>query len=153
MLESRNAWDCVLCAFGTVLDLTYEQMQALVGHDGSGIVRKDLPEPLCRLGYPVDHLVEALIASDYACTELTPEIILDGEIVLREPDWKWFQEKHMMGHKGVLFGEGKSIPHCVAWDGELVWDPNGYCYAFNENRNGAFTAWSFMRIDKIVLWK
>lgn len=114
MIHAPNRWSCLPCAFAMALDETFEEMIFHLNHDGSEIIRPDMPEPLCRKAFDVNELLQVAIQLGY------------GFIALPKPPDKL---------KAVLLGETKNgVPHAVAWTGNRVYDPAGGRYPLSDFR-------------------
>lgn len=122
-----------------------EKLIALLGHDGSEIVWPQFDEPLCRRGFHIQELI--FIAWRNYSRTVTPFEALpllqsgDGEPleITTLPDPKDRMRELMPHNSGVLTGlTPNGRPHAVAWDGELVYDPNGLVYPIDRFRLETF---------------
>lgn len=128
LIRQPNKWSCTAAAFAMVLDIDFDIFIGLIGHDGSEIVRPQLPEPLCRRGF---HIIECI----HACYDLgysvTPFDAIPCSIVHNHILDLWsgdIAEKHLlkiiMREQGVIMGyTSENNPHAVAWDRTHIYNP------------------------------
>lgn len=147
LVRCRRSWDCTACAFATIFDLTYEEVIAKLGHDGSEIVRPGLPDPDCRRGFHPQEVIDVSERLGYILTpfEARPSSIVRGialEVEIPEGYACRFH-RHLEDQVGVLIGRNlKNRPHAVVWDGSSIHDPaNGEVYGTH-----LFQAQTFWRI-------
>jgi hypothetical protein len=50
---------------------------------------------------------------------------------------------HLAVSKGILIGQLSKYWHAVAWDGEMVFDPRGRIYPFDDCKINLATYWRF----------
>jgi hypothetical protein len=141
-----NKWSCLPTAFAIVLDKDVEKVLKLIGHDGSEKIFPDLEEPYCRRSFHLQELVEVCLYYKYAVTqiEVNPVSEACGQLY-PVPTCKATFSHYLHVGTGVLLGHGSAgTPHAVAWDGRIVYDPNGLVYDLAK-----FTPMAFLLIAKI----
>jgi len=119
-----------------LMDLTPQEIIEIVGHDGQEVIWPQLPVPRCLRGHHIQEMQDVAYAHGhvFAPVEVHPRSGPQGY-----PD-KWNRvfsasaaEKRfvqmIVGRKALLFGRHSSGEnHVCAWDGSMVYDPNGSIY-------------------------
>lgn len=131
LLRQPNRWSCLPVSFCMVLDITYERMIELVGHDGSEIIYKKYEEPICRRSFHIQEMIDVCIFHDYSITQIEKSSTLVNkygkEYAIDFPLTRL--KRYLLDYTGVLVGTGHlGTPHAVAWDGVYIYDPNGTKY-------------------------
>jgi hypothetical protein len=143
--RSPNRWSCLPTAFAMALYTSVHEVIAKAGHDGSEIAWPQFPEPLCRRGFHIQEMI--FIAWRHYSRTVTPFEALpmlrscDGDPIdvpsLPEPHWR--MPEVMANASGVVTGTTiNGQPHAVAWDGEIILDPNGTTYSIDKFRLECF---------------
>lgn len=132
LLQQPNRWSCVPTAFAMTANLTAEEFIFRLGHDGSEILWPSLEEPLKRKGFSINECLVAAIPKLYAYLPTIscycPGPNLPECIIRFKPDYI----KHLIkGQVAILAGTVSGHRHCVAWNGEKVFDPNGTIYGID----------------------
>ena len=128
-IKQSNGWSCTACAFAMACYITLEEFIEKVGHDGSEIMFSDLPEPLCRKGFPFPECIQVCLRLDLTVTpiDFKPKCTSD-DTHSYELDHTDFANQMMREYQGVISGMGVRIHHTVAWDGKQIYDPGiGVC--------------------------
>lgn len=127
--QNPNFWSCLPASFATVLDASINHVLRCVGHDGSEILRPEMPDPERRRGFHIQEMIEVAIFYGYAVTpiEARPMMRLFGhqeatELPLDEGAVR--RLTRLMGaHIGVLTGlNPQGRPHAVVWNGYQLFD-------------------------------
>lgn len=129
------------------LDVSVEELTALLRHDGSEILFSGLPEPACRRGFHIQELIHVAICLNRSVTpyELVPAIAPTG---FNPALWghaigstyrRSFFEHLIREHRGVITGRTPTTNHAVAFKVGQIYDPDGRTYPFSfeycEKRN------------------
>ena len=128
LIKQPNNWSCTATAVAMLLDCEIKDIFNWVGHDGSAIIFPDLPDPSCRKGIHIQEIIDIvpLVPIEYEPWQ-TP----NGEDeFLVFTDYKDRFYNHLFGNPGLLVGVAKDHWHTVAWNGSLVYDPNGTIYLY-----------------------
>ena len=157
LLRKPDRWMCLPASFAMVLDLPLAAIFEEIGHDGSQIMRPDLPEPTCRRGFHPQELVHVCLNHGHAATrvELFPVLRAtpDGaEHVVAYPDDNWVRFTRVIEQsRGVIEGVGRRCGHAVAYEYGHIFDPDGCEYGYSRDacqQHGFFTQYLW-RIDRI----
>lgn len=119
-----------------LLDHSIQEVIQGIGHDGSEIIWPEKRDPLRRRGFHIQEVYHYALCSGYALIpyDLAPSCAPDfsgkpyilrgqGEIVA----------DLMSRHEGLCIGIAQSgMHHCVAWDREMIFDPNGTVYGVED---------------------
>lgn len=140
-----NAWSCVPTAFAMVLDMPVEDLIKETGHDGSEILYEDLPEPFRRRSFHLQEIVYILVKQKFATFPWHPYRCssVEGEYMIEdEPHYE-----ELLHLQGVFFGYrlGSSLPHAVAWNGQIIFDPIGARYPYDQFKVEEF--WPVVKAD------
>lgn len=128
LIRQPNRWSCTAAAFAMVLDIDFDRFIGLIGHDGSEIIRPQLPEPLCRKGF---HIIECIYACYDVGYSVTPFDAIPCGIVNNHVLDLWDKNeglmrlfKVIMHEQGVITGyTSENRPHAVAWDSTHIYNP------------------------------
>lgn len=134
LIRSPNQWSCTACAFAMVCNLTLDEVLLGVGYDGSEVLFPDLPEPLCRKGFPFPDCIRLCLYRGLSVTpvDLEPECTPDG-IHYFKLDHKEFVQRMLEKYQGVIQGKGNKVLHAVAWDRKQIYDPSIGIYDFENH--------------------
>lgn len=126
-----NKWSCLPTAFAIALGVPVGEVIKTIGHDGSEIVFPGLTEPFCRRSFHIQELIDVCTHRNIGIIPV--EIAPISETIRRHtykiPVLSDRIEYYLIKYTGVLTGIGASgKPHAVAWDGNMVLDPNGGKY-------------------------
>ena len=137
LLLKPNGWTCLATSFAMALDVSYKELFARIGHDGSQILAQYC-DPYQRRGHHIQECIEAALTLGYSVTpvELFPVLsspIWGNHVVEFDCNWERF-ERHAHENRGVITGAGVSCGHAVAFDRGHVYDPDGWVYAFSKER-------------------
>lgn len=123
--RQSNNWSCLPTAFAIILDKPVQDVFDFLGHDGSEILWRDLPEPLCRRSFHIQEMYDYAIARDHMVMpiELMSGIqpantcipfILPGQRLHRV-------HGYLDNFDAVITGTFNGNRHAVAWvDGQYV---------------------------------
>ena len=125
LIKQPNKWSCSACAFAMALNLTLKEFIYQIGHDGSEIWFPELPEPLCRKGFPYPECIQVCLKWDFSVTpvDFKPLCGPDNEHRI-ELDHTDFANQMLRGYRGIISGMGNQYFHTVAWDGKQIYDPS-----------------------------
>lgn len=134
LIRSPNQWSCTACAFAMVCNLTLDGIFLGIGHDGSEIVFPNLPEPLCRKGFPFPECIRLCLCRGLSVTpiDFEPRCTPDGEHYY-ELDHREFVYNMLEKYQCVIEGMGREHPHTVAWDRKQIYDPSIGIYDFENH--------------------
>lgn len=142
---------CVLMSFAMVMDEDPQTLIKELGHDGLSVVAYEEPAPNCLRSFHPQEFVDLLQARGFACTMFDAEPkMMHGRTLVDHTKFLGptrFQESLRLG-QGVIFGILKeTMPHAVAWDGKVVFDPRGYHWSFP---NSEFKPLFFFLVQRII---
>ena len=148
LVTQPNAWSCPIAALAMVLDCTINEITDYLEHDGSEILNM-LPEPACRKGFHIQELVDVALLMGYSMTPIEAQPVqLNSEH--HEYDltkWGMFPSTesrfqfYLDNNIGLIVGKAREHYHTVAWDGAVVYDPNGRIYSIDDCRLDIQTFW------------
>ncbi len=133
--------NCLLYSAAMVLDVDASILVKEIGHDGSHIVWPHLGSPLGEVNYHIQEIMDCFIKRGYALAPIdlypiTEPIVLqpvEHYVLWKECDAEDRFIEYIKGHEGILIGQGNNgLGHAAAWDGELVYDPNGVTYELSD---------------------
>ena len=131
--EAPSRWCCLANAFAMALDIPIQEVFESVGHDGSEIIWKNLPEPFNRRSFHIQEMIAMcrrkfnLYVTEYQAAyalsptgyDVDPYVTHNFEVMERMIARE--------SHNGVLTGLSGKMPHAVAWDGyeKMIYDAGG----------------------------
>ena len=118
---------CLLYSAAMVLDVEPEILIEEIGHDGMRVVWGDLPQPRCYRSHHIQEIQDCAIRRGkfFAPVEANPLIgHPNTQPISIYPPGKCEERMLTILHnrRAILIAPG----HAAAWDGESVYDPNGY---------------------------
>lgn len=127
---------CLVYSLAMLLDESPDALIQELGHDGMREVFPDYPVPHNYQGHHIQEIIELCLNRGIA---LTPVEFMPRYASAKDPtDWRCLYlpddaskrfKRLITGRKGILIGRNyKGNGHACAWDGHIVWDPNGYHY-------------------------
>ena len=131
-----NNWSCLPKAFALALEVDFANLIRKVGHDGSEIVRPELPEPYCRRSFHIQEMIDYTTWLGYSVTpiEAFPRSVVDDIVLPLPGDHVKRMVDYLSRYSGVLTGQG--VPsgrhHAVAWKNGRVLDPAGVANDLND---------------------
>ena len=157
LLRKPERWMCLPASFAMVLDLPLSAIFDEIGHDGSQIIKPNLPEPICRRGFHPQELIHLCLTHGYAATrvELYPVLCLSpgsGDYVVAYPDDNWTRFTRVIQQsRGVIEGVGRRCGHAVAYEHGCIFDPDGHEYDYSREacQQRGFITQHLWRIDRI----
>ena len=134
-IHSPKPWGCLVAAFASVLDLSYDAVVGYIGHDGSEVIWSTKPEPMNRRGFHPQELIRVAYMLGYSVTEIQRVMLSaptpnDRIYTCENP---YFQSALIQ--VGVIYGIGEKLRHAVASNGSEVWDPKGRIVPITELRS------------------
>lgn len=146
-----NGWSCLANAFAMALDIPIHEIFKSVGHDGSEIIWKDLPEPFNRRSFHIQEMVAmcrrrfGLYVTEYQAVYALAPTGYNVDPLVRPNLGVMEQMLSLEIHDGVLTGFSGKMPHAVAWDGyeKMIYDAGGCCYSIDKFSIQSF--WCFSR--------
>lgn len=103
------------------LNVSIEALYRRVGHDGSEIVNKEMPEPWCRRAFHERELID--LAYEHSHWMIRIDRDLDHIGLKHYNDARLFAL--ILQHPTIIVGEFPK-QHAVACDTDSVFDPRGY---------------------------
>lgn len=141
LLKMRSGeHQCLVYSLAMLLDEDPDVLIEELGHDGTGKWFPKWEIPYCYRGHHMQEVVDVCIRRGVC---LTPIEVFPRVASQRDPsDWRalWSVEyavirfkKMVEGRPGILIGNAKNGGgHACAWDGNIVFDPNGRNYSLQE---------------------
>ena len=133
--------NCLLYSAAMVLDVDAEVLITEIGHDGSRLEWTNLGRPLGEINFHIQEIIDCCIRRGYTLTPIelypvsVPDVYYDIDHCAIFDSWdaeKRFED-HIKNRVGILVGQGNNgLGHAAAWDGELVYDPNGVTYDISD---------------------
>jgi len=118
---------CLIYATAMLLGASPEWVEESLGHDGSEVWWPELGIPWCQRGVHMQEILDIVEASGslLICYQLMPTSVpIDGGT--RKTIW---EPEYAMKRFSLILELGPGIVitdrHACAWDGSLVYDPNG----------------------------
>jgi hypothetical protein len=145
LVKQHGTDDCVAAALAMVFDASYDR----VSRDLFSDMMYPFPEPWADLpkvpdmnvicDYAIGEWFTALVPCelDPVCSphidcppvKVWPRSKSGGQG--GELQFEWALRRGPGLIEGSLVGTGKQLGHMVAWNGQVVYDPRGYCYSMN----------------------
>lgn len=118
------------------LDVTDDDLIAVIGHDG-GFIFRDYPEPCNRRGFHISELIIAARQLGYSVTpiERCPSwYYREGDNVIRRSfnDNIDYFNSTITTTSGVITGDNSKGGHAVAYERGRLFDPDGFECAYGE---------------------
>lgn len=112
--QQPNDYTCLPTAFAIVIGQPIAELLEIIGHDGTGE----------RKGFHVQEIVAVLYQQGWSVTQF------DQEPRLYYPDdfiktLSFDLNGLLVSTKGVICGTFQGQAHAAAWDGQLIFNPNG----------------------------
>ena len=132
--SSLNKWsclfDCFHYAFSINGSLTQEALLQRIGHDGSKIMWKDYPEPLCRRSFHPQEFVRVGLDLGFSVTCIEKYSYLAPDVKTVPFEIEWDISRYLQIYEGVLTGtcRTRAVRHAVFWHKTgYIFDPVGVC--------------------------
>jgi len=119
------------------LDVHYLEIIGFCGHDGSEIVFPDDVDPHRRRAFHAQEMLTFALHSGKFVTpiEKRPSSMNKYGSLFALPEQELYIRDFMSMYTGVIVGHVRGNPHAVAWDGNLIYDPNGTSYEMSDKIN------------------
>ena len=151
--QTPNRWSCLPTSFAIVLDIPVSEMIERIGHDGSQLAFPTLREPECRRGFHIQECIDVALSLGVSVTPIeafprhAPAVDVNP-ILIDFPGGNEDRFRRTIGtSKGVLTGRGLHTQHAVAYDHNLIFDPNWRPYLLGtEDDPGSFSAYCAWRL-------
>lgn len=157
-----NRWSCLPTAFAMGIGIPVKQIFDYLGHDGSEIIWPEFPEPKKRKAFHIQEMIDFSLTKDVCPVHIEVNPISATEVNLifhklgqslekgnLETSQSLYREiqarmhniktdpnritNYLNRYKSIALG---ILPtgtlHAVAWDRNLVYDPNGVAYSVEE---------------------
>lgn len=135
-MKQQNRWSCLPTSLAILLgEPNIDNIIKFLGHDGSEIVWKHLPDPMSRRAFHIQEMNMYAFSQGYCLSPVYPRIALRPH---REAEMfeVLFPEEEFIGiiknNIGILMGHATEHRHAWAWNNNLVIDPNGSQYTFDD---------------------
>jgi hypothetical protein len=144
-IPNNNSWSCLPASFAMACGIPFRDFIDLLGHNGDARPYKDKSK---RRGFHFQECIEVVWNLGFACTpiERFPALIHSYGDTEATPIYfgqsdadnlARFMRYLTTAKQGVLEGirkriDGSNAGHAVAWDGELIYDPSGKTYLFED---------------------
>lgn len=153
LIRSTKSWNCVLAAAAMVLGTTVQELEEIIGHDGSEIINPELKPPGDRKGFHMQEIIDAANNLGYAVTVIDARPIQTAtgrdKFEINFPNFKSAEDRfrhYLDNNIGILCGIAPSgYWHGVAWDGKNVYDPQGRVYSLSDIKIKVQLFWVFSR--------
>jgi hypothetical protein len=127
--KQPNKWSCLPTAFSMVSGIPLKKIMKTIGHDGSDIISELKDEhPSVMYSHRAFHLQELILAMWKLGFYVTPletcSVFLTNDIIVNQDITPYIKRR-----KGVIIGSIREKRHAVAWNGKMIYDPNGTIYA------------------------
>lgn len=108
-----------------------DTLAAEIGHRGLEVLWPDVPKPGCYRGLHIQEILDLCLRRGYGLVQVQ---FLPRSGPRSHPQyWTLIYEspverflKHITGRPGLIYGQLRGSFHAYAWDGVMVYDPNGY---------------------------
>jgi hypothetical protein len=148
-IPNSNSWSCLPASFSMVCNVSFQYFIALLGHDGDARPYKDKSK---RRGFHLQECIDIAWKLGFTCMpiELFPAMTyaVGAEVFpVRfgsddNANLARFMHYLTTTKRGILEGlravNGIKMGHAVAWDGELIYDPSGRSYSFENSLKNNF---------------
>lgn len=134
LLRMKTGHRCFIYSAAMLLDETPETLMKELGHDGMIIAWPDLQSPKCFRGVHIQEVQDLCLRRGklLAAVEIAPRIGYDSHHWTRIYNDDRETPRFLgaiSGRPGLITGvyQNTALPqdnHCVAWDGERIFDPN-----------------------------
>lgn len=126
---------CLIYALAMVLDIAVEDVITRLGHDGQEIWWPKHRVPYSYRGVHIQEAVDLCLAYGRGLVpiELYPRTASAkspeyGRMLFLKAKAEERFEKMLHQRSGILIGRAQGGGHACAWDGHMVFDPNGRMY-------------------------
>jgi len=130
--EQPNAYTCIPTAFAIIINEPVNKILEALGHDGSGEHK----------GFHVQEIISVIYPWGWAVTQFDYVTRLHYDTYIQETVWEL-----PLTRVGVIFGDFNGQAHAAAWDGQLVFNPNGSLHSLDLIDNISM----FCAVDKIIV--
>ena len=158
LLTNTKNWNCTIASAAMVMDCSIEDLEELIGHDGSEIIFPEYREPGNRKGFHMQEVIDVALRMGFTVTpiEVLPRqcVFEDGAgtyTIFTDEEAEKRLRNHFSKGSGIIIGQRRSgLCHAVAWDHntQTIYDPNGRTYTLDNIKN--FDIKIFWRFDKIL---
>lgn len=139
-LLKMSGHDCMLYSMAMLLDEDPAALVEAIGHDGKEVLWPQYKRPYCYRGYHIQEMIDVALDRGIALVsiECYPRSGPAPDPSQAQMLWgvQFSQDRFIewvTGREALLIGEAKGGGgHACAWDGEIVFDPNGYKYPLEE---------------------
>jgi len=133
----KGVYGCLLYSAAMLLGETPEQLIEEIGHDGHYPLWPELDIPLCYQGHHIQEIQDSCVVRGFALApiELFPCMTPQGHPQLMK---RLLEDEELASVRfatiikerpGILIGMANTgTGHAVAWDGKIIYDPNGATY-------------------------
>lgn len=124
LVTCEHPWHNLAAAYATVTNSTLEEVIDFCRHDGSEIIWPNLADPLNRLGFHTQEMIDFCLTKNYFVTAVTREFLSmrSNEQVCYKFKDDWLDgrfHKYMRNYYGVMaFDFGVTV-----WDGTMLMVP------------------------------
>lgn len=132
-LIQPNRWSCLPTSFAMACNVPLEKILEIIGHDGSQIIWPELPEPKRRRTFHVQECIWAAWKLGFCVTtfEAAPQLAVSEYDVIEL--LTTYDYADLLSRKGVMTGIVNGNRHAVAYNDQVVYDPNGTIYKFKHH--------------------
>ena len=120
----------MLYSAAMLLDTHPDVLVAEIGHDGTAIEFPSLSPPECYRGIHIQEVIDCCLRRGWGLTPIeplprsSPQGSLAWALVYKNPEPRFSEA--VRGREGIILGKAENGGnHAFAWDGYMVYDPNG----------------------------
>lgn len=154
LITAPNSWSCAAASLAMVLDIDFDEVIEMIGHDGSEKINPQLRSPGCYKGFHMQELIEVALGYNYAVTPIeampVQTALGDDEYDVEIKRYESSEDRlqyHLIRSKGILIGKLNKYWHAVAWNSSKIYDPRGQTYPYSDCKINVATFWSFNLIS------
>ena len=132
---------CLLYAAAMVLDEPPEKLIREIGHDGQEVWWPELSPSFQKRSFNIQEIIDCFIRRGYGLMPIHLYPCNVPPVGMVQPKLIWDAHKcdarfmnRIEGIEGIITGqrEGSLVPHAVAWNGFVIYDPMGEIYAIDK---------------------
>jgi hypothetical protein len=134
----KGKHQCLVFSLAMLLDEDVDVLIQELGHDGMQKVFKG-PVPHCYNGHHMQEIIDVCIGRGHSLTPV--EYFSRFASAIDPEDWRALYPSEdaalrfsrlIANRRGILIGCYRGHGHAVAWDGDIIWDPNGIQYPLSD---------------------
>ena len=127
-MTKKHRWSCTTASLAMILEEPEENIFDEIGHDGSRMIDPQMPEPLGRVGFHPQEIIDYCLAAGYSATpyQVLPCSLVAGIEVPIENEYRIDRfVRHLQFAEGVVFCRTvNDRHHAMAFSKGEVVDPD-----------------------------